>query len=374
MTEITLRHNDRLWLALQGDIQVAEIYLDHRDQVDEVVLYAETSEELQLDILRLAASHVMQFVKYRINSVFGGLMTAEYSNKNLTSMDSSRLMNFAMIPEEIVAIDRNSIVREFRSLSIEIIIAVHKTANEAIEVAVSQAGIKSLRHKVVPKRTIFDNEMTLEFFAGRNRNFSFWRSESFPTNKEHELHIVPDYHPVMKEWEAVGMVNGATDAYIRGETVKSLYCPKQARVNTDTEGFGSSWNHVKHPYRASGHSFMLCLSTTKVRSAAGTQELMQLLRASLSLDEKYIEISGGFSAPLKCAHNRLLELGRKSPYPRANYSRGGNIARGSEEHCVWAYRTLEQEGELAKAHVPSWFIQEDWLGIYETAKVLHGLY
>jgi len=107
------------------------------------------------------------------------------------------------------------------------------------------------------------------------------------------------------------------------------------------------------------------LITTKMRSAEGVEELVRLLRASLGIDQRtYVEISGGFRAPMKCAHNRLIELHRQS----------GNVARGSEQHCVWTYRTLQAEGVLNHAFVPRWFIREGWLDIYKGAEVQPGLY
>ena len=78
---------------------------------------------------------------------------------------------------------------------------------------------------------------------------------------------------------------------------------------------------------------------------------------------------------MKCGHNRLIQLGRqRSPWLQAEYGRSGHIARGSEEHCVWAYRVLQQEGKLERSYVPSWFISEGWLEIYKDAEVRHGLY
>ena len=174
--------------------------------------------------------------------------------------------------------------------------------------------------------------------------------------------------------ESVGLVNGGTDSYISGNAVRSIYCPEDAQALDSSNNFGTSWNHVKHPYYAKGQSFRVSLITTKVRSAEGMRELTKLLRAILGLGNEYLGISGGFHAPLKSDHNRLLEIGRRSPWPQAEYERGGNIARGSEQHCVWAHRVLKEEGQLEKAYVPLWFVDEGWLQIYEGAEVRHGLY
>ncbi len=57
-----------------------------------------------------------------------------------------------------------------------------------------------------------------------------------------------------------------------------------------------------------------------------------------------------------------MHEGIESPYPRANKT---HSARGSENDVVWQYLTLQQEGLLEDATIPSWFLEEGWLEIYE---------
>lgn len=368
----TLQLEGQLWTLLLEQKPVAEIHLDHWDQVDEIVLYADSADDVQLSVLRLAASHAQQFVKNRRAPAMGALMVAEYRNNSLTAFDSRRLMDFGLIPEEIQKLDRQTIVKELRPIQVDVIVAVHKTADEALQAAILEVGHPSLRYSLIPQRMIFDNEIRLQFTVAKPDRFIFWKSEWRPGVSD--LHIVPSYHPVMNGCEAVGMVNGSTDAYIGGDAVRSIYCPKAAQSDRNGRNSMSSWNHVKHPFYATGRDMSVRLITTKLRSREGVEELVKLLRAALGQGKRYVEISGGFRAPMKCAHNRLLELGQRSPYPRASYSRSGNVARGSEEHCVWAFRTLKAEGMLEMAYVPSWFIQEDWLIIYEGAEVRPTLF
>ncbi|MDB5265130.1 MAG: hypothetical protein JWN64_701 [Parcubacteria group bacterium] len=369
-----LQLNGQVWIVSKGKKPVAEIHLDYLDQVDEIVLYADSSDNTQLSVLRLAASHAQQFVKNRRTPAMGGLMVAEYRNHNLTASDSRRLMDFGLIPDEIQKLDRETIVKHLRPIRVDVIVAVHKTADEALQAAVFQVGHPSLRYSLIPQRTIFDNEVGLQFTVAKPDRFIFWHSEWVPTHNDH-LHIVPSYHPVMNGWESVGMVNGDTDAYIRGNAVRSIYCPKAAQSDRHSNNnFGSSWKNVKHPFYATGRSMSVRLITTKLRSREGVEELVELLRAALGQGKRYVEISGGFRAPMKCAHNRLLELGQRSPWPQADHSGHGHVARGSEEYCVWGYRTLEAEGTLEKAHVPPWFLQEGWLKIYEGAEVRPTLF
>jgi len=351
---------------------MAEILLDPWDQVDEIVLYADSSEQVQLEVLRLAASHTRQYVRYRTTPAFYGLMVTEHQNHDLMREDSDRFMDFSAIPQEIQEMDRETVLRGLRELHISVSVAKYRRSEDAIDAALEQVGV-AIKYEMVPQRTIFDNDMVVRFIVEEPNSFTFWHSQSKP-NSGFDLYIVPAYHPVMNGRESVGLVNGGTDSYISGNAVRSIYCPEEALALDSSNNFGTSWNHVKHPYYAKGRSFRLSLITTKVRSAEGMKELTKLLRATLGLDNGYLGISGGFYAPLKSGHNRLLEIGRRSPWPQAEYGRGGNIARGSEQHCVWAHRVLKEEGQLEKAYVPLWFKNEGWLQIYEGAEVRHGLY
>jgi hypothetical protein len=366
---LKLKRTGRVWIVSNGTTPVAEIYLDYLDQLDEIVLYADSSEEIQLQVLRLAASHAQQFVKNRMVPAMGGLMVAEYRNHNLTATDSHRLMDFGLIPEHIQLLDRETIVKELRPLRVDVIVAIHKTADEAIKAAVLDAGVSSLRYGLIPQSMTFNSEIVLWFTVAKPERFTFWNCVSV-----WDMYVVPSYHPVMNDWKAVGMVNGSTDAYLRGNAVLSVHCPKAAQSNRHGKSFGSGWDHVKHPFYAVGRSMSICLITTKVRSREGVEELTEFLRAALGQNNLYVNINGGFRAPMECAHNRLLKLNRPSPYPRADYSRSGHVARGSEEHCVWAYRTLKAEGVLEQSHVPTWFIHEGWLEIYEGAEVSPTLF
>lgn len=362
-------HDARVWTIFQDGVPVAEIHLDYLDQVREVVLYADASKTVQLEVLRLAASHVKQYVKNRRVPVMGGIMEGEYRNDNLTSFDSQRLMDLAVISPEIKKMDREAIIKALYQLQIDVVVAIYKKYEDSLNSVCAQLGA-DINYIILPERTIFNDRVLARFFVNDPPKFTFWKSESVPSKNSWDLHIIPHYHPVMMGYKLVSMVNGATDANIDGLAVKTIYCPNEARADLDGRSYGSSWNHVRHPFYATGRSVTLGMITTKLRSAEGVQELLQLLRASLGMDEHYVEVSGGFRAPMKCPHNRLLETGQQSPWPEAGVHR----ARGSEAHCVWAYRTLQEEGVLKQAHIPSWFFEEDWLGVYKDAEIRPGLY
>ena len=286
-----LRQNGSVWAITNANgLVVAEIHLDSWSQVDEVVLYADSSEQIQLGVLRLAASHVKQYVRHRTTSVFGGLMIAEHANHNLSRESSDHLMNFLMsfsaIPPEINEMDRETIIKTFRSMYIAVTVAVHRQVEDAIEDVINQVGIEGLGYKIISERMAFGNEKAILFAVKKPSNFTFWNSRSKPGGGW-DLYIVPSYHPVMNGQESVGMVNGDTDALIRGEAVRSIYCPENAQATDPNKNFGTSWGHVKHPFYATGPTVLFRLSTTKIRSAEGVKELARFIRAALGLDKKY---------------------------------------------------------------------------------------
>lgn len=357
-----------LWYIVNDNVLVAEIHLDHFHQVDEVVLYNSVSEEVQLSILRLSLWHGSAFVRDRTTSAMGGLMRVNRSNPDIGPLESARLMSFDLVPEEANKLDRDEIIKHLHHLGIDIINAQYGFARKAIEHAVRNVGVPNLRFKIIPQRMNFRNEIVLEFEVNKPHRFMFWKWVSAPADERY--HLVPPYHPVMTDGEPVGGVNGSTDAYLGMKAIRAIYCPKAAQYDRHGKNFGSSWNHLNHPFCATGRSFRVRISATKVRSLEGSTELTNLLRAALNMGNAYIRISGGFRPPLKMAYNRLNELGRRDEAEQLRQ----NNNRGSEPSCVWEYRTLEREGVLAQAHVLSWVADEGWLEIYRTADVGPTMY
>jgi hypothetical protein len=80
--------------------------------------------------------------------------------------------------------------------------------------------------------------------------------------------------------------------------------------------------------------------------------LVKLVRAALEEDDTFIGVSGGFSPPFDSPYNVRMVRGAR------------HHVRGSENHCVWAYRTLKAEGRLDGAIIPKWFWDERWLDAY----------
>jgi hypothetical protein len=322
---------------------VAEVHRDFQGHMHDVMLYADAAPELHTTVLRSVVLYVHQYVR-------------------------------RLSPADITGLSHDDLVKEINAIGIGISTALYPSVEAAIDVAIQKASVPGLSYKAVNTTRGLSDSLRLELKVRKPNRFIFWKSESRPSRDYEGFHIVPAYHPVMNGWKEIGLVNGDTDYYIRGNAVGHFYCPKEAQVD-GVESRGTSWSHVKHPFRAEGQDMQLEVDMTKMRSAEGVAELAQVIRASLGLDNTYVAISGGFRAPLESAHNRLVRTKRRSPYPQASSDpQRGHLARGSEDHCVWAYRTLEAEGALDKAFVPAWFKREGWLGIYEGAEVRPGIY
>lgn len=362
------RIGERIWFIATEKGMVAEIYLDYHNQVDEVVLYADAIDDDRLSVLQLALWHGNAFVRDRTTSAMGGLLCVNRRNPDLSPSDSYRLMSFKLVPDEIRALNKDLIAQHLRDLGVEVVTVKYLTALAATEQAVREVGVPSLRFKVIPQQLSFRNEHVLEFEVNGPQRFMFWKWLETPADEGY--HLVPPYHPVMTDGEPVGGVNGATDAYLGNKAIHSIYCPKAAQHDRRARNFGSSWNHLNHPFCATGRSFRLAISSTKVRSQEGIEELIKVLQGALNMGSTYIRINQGFRPPLKRACNRLNELGRSDEAERLRQ----NSSRGSEPSCVWEYRTLEREGVLAQAHVPSWVVDEGWLETYRTADVGPTMY
>ncbi len=322
---------------------VADVHRNYQGLLDKIVFQARANERKKLVLLQGTLTYAQQYVQ-------------------------------KLSQEEVEKLSRIELEKSVRELGIEITEVWYATAKEAIKAAIELVGYSYLHAQFGMKGGALDEWAVVKFQTKAPYSFMFWKSETRPDREYEGLHLVPSYHPVMRGWHDVGLVNGDTDAFIRGSAVRSIHCPRTARTNTGRVGMGS-WSQVNHPYRVSGKWLTLTLDTINLCSKEGVEELARVLRASLMLERTYIAISGGFRAPLQSPHNRLVSTKRRSPWPQAGQrGEGGHLARGSEDHCVWAYRTLRREGVLKGSYVPEWFTQEGWLGIYDGAEVRPGLY
>ncbi len=203
---------------------------------------------------------------------------------------------------------------------------------------------------------------TVSFKEESENNFSFWNSNNWPERRGQglDLHIVPDYHPSSPSQggNSFGpLINGATDALIRSTAISSVYAPIEARQEKEGHS-GSSWNYMKHPYKAIGKSFQFTLRGFYHSTKELVDDAVELILAALGNHPKgcYVGVSGGFYPTYDFPQNIAGRTGRKLPKKEP---------RGSEKHCMWTYDVLTKEDELDKAYVPDWFYSENWLELFE---------
>jgi len=324
----------------ENDNVVGLIILSHKGQTESVVLAGGSSTETRRQILDLVASKG------------DGIWKDEELSDALKS-----------ISEEIRQLDLGSVTKRINSARQQIITAIYQTLGSALDAALAKANVPGLSYEISDTQSPYDDSVLIRFSVKEPQHFKFWKSLDHPNKDPWQLHLVPHYHPVMNGWQSAGSLNGDTDAFITGETIRGIRCPKDARRGSVRYSFGS-WDKTKHPFYASGNSVEIQIMSLRIISAEGVNQLASVLRASLELDNEYISIIGGFSAPLPSPNNRLLQLKRQSPRQGQDDPR----PRGSEADCVWAHRILTQEGCIDRASIPDWFYKENWLEIYATAE------
>ncbi len=89
------------WVISDGSQDVAVIWRDPQYQVGRVEIFANATVGQYLQILRLAASHVRNFRRYRRVSAIGGAGFRSYSDPGLTDQDSEDLMHWSAIDPSV---------------------------------------------------------------------------------------------------------------------------------------------------------------------------------------------------------------------------------------------------------------------------------
>jgi hypothetical protein len=243
--------------------------------------------------------------------------------------------------------------------------APQETIDEIIRQVKDASGLSISIGMSKKERIIESTVYTVSLENDSAAEFTFWNSNDWPSENgsSWNLHIVPNYHPSSPSQgkKACGLlINGATDALIRSETISSVYSPQESRQKRD--GYGTSWHCMKHPYKAAGKSFQFTLRGFYHATKELVDDAVQLILASLGVhpDGIYVGISGGFDSTYDFPENIANRTGRKLPCKER--------PRGSEKHFMWTYDVLKEEGELDKAYIPSWFTNENWVKFFENQK------
>ncbi len=333
--ELAVVIGDRSADVLRGNEKIATMKLDSLAQLDGVILFPRATPEERERILRLAGTHAAEYVKHHGRSALGGPLVVAYGNRTLSIVDSHRLLSFdAPVAAHVAGMSVKSLMDSLQDLSIPVIDAAHYTFEDALNAAVRDRRLGcTIRYSASLDML---GELAVTFMSPQCDAFRFWRNVIMPLSGGGlDLHVVPRYHPKRQTGRTeVAMVNGDTDGNIRGKAVRYLFSPKAARIS---DGVSSTWSKLKHPFYAAGNGFSAKLIPMQILSKEGVEEVVQMLLGALERDGKYIVISGGFRPPVGTP--AIHHAGRQL---------------GSEQFCYWARQVLEEEGELAGAHIPSW--------------------
>ncbi len=342
---------------------VALLFRDSWHQISQIVFVPKISDKQALEALRIAASHIRRYAvhRQRANGIFIIETTGEVSAET-----SRAYLEDGFVDDDILVLDQQELERIIQKIGVEVIHAVAFSFFDVLQIVLCDENLAQLSIDCVPGRDLGYSCMSeLTFKVEPPAQFSAWHEVGQPgQGNVLDLYIVPAYHPCMSGKTSGGLINGDTDALIRGEAIRSVHAPAEARLSQKSFSFGT-WSQVKHPYRAAGQEITIDVSRTKILSQSGIEELKTFLLAVLGLENTYLAVSGGFRGP----HEYPSNVARQAGLRIGTYN--GEV-RGSEGFCAWAYNVLEQERELEGAYVPRWFKEEGWLAAYgEEAKLLN---
>lgn len=339
------------WKVVVDSRLVALIYMDYYEQVHKVVLMPQASPEDELAVLRLAASHVSLYLVHR--SYSNGLLNVSYHQEERSSERSSSLMQNKVLVPEIELMDREKILAGLRGAHIEVTKARVSRFERAIRLALKGLPVQFN----IELFNDLSSESLVTFWVSSPSQFRAWKSVG-AGGTSLDLYIVPDYHPDRnRNKEGHFLVNGATDALITGQAIRSVFAPHNFGERK-VEGFSfSSWNHPTHPFYVAGSQVKMLIYPSRALSAEGIEEIRSVILALLETGDTYLSVSGGFLSPLDHPSNVVHRLGKEFHDLREE-------ARGSEGFCVWSYQVLRDEGALDRAYIPPWFRFEGWLEAY----------
>jgi hypothetical protein len=321
---------------------------------------------------------VVAVIRYCLNKIY----QVELSQKLARSLEYQILCQVYLLSsvdrgektmtlDAVAQLPQDELRSELRHRDIAVVRIAYEHLTEALAAVMKRVSQKYLSVEVLSSGFNYRDQTHLVFTLHSKHEFTFWKSEWIPNPEIDNIHIVPDYHPCMMGKKPIHMINGDTDYRTNGYSIVCVGSPIEARAEMEGRSGPCTWTHMKHPFYAKGSSITVTVRSGLLRTKDGVRELSRFLLATLGKTEEYVEVSGGFRAPLLCAHNLLLKKKIPSPVKKKHF---GQSVRGSEQSCVWAYRTLLAEGKLEGAYIPEWFIEEGWLGIYEGAEEKHGLY
>lgn len=351
---ITEKKGDRFWVVKENGVYLAGICLDYFCQISEII-FRTADPDLRRAIKQLAVWHVVQFQVCRSSPIGDSVLNSTLKGLRLTGEDSDALMRFEIVPERVKNLETRELDKYLARANVCLVEGDYPSMTyvllKATEYIERAHGIKLMYSAT--RSTLGGMNFDLTFRITGDQMFCVWKSVNTP-NKHYDssssswLHICPSYHPCFTGAESVGLINGDTDAFIGRHNlgIDSITSPQESRTS-EKQLLSATWSHVNHPFYCEGRTLGMRVSFARLLSEQSYQLLLSILLGALNLENKYLEVSGGF----------------RSPYPYPQRPRGNGV-RGSENSVVWEYRTLVAEGRLRGSIVPSWFERERWLDAY----------
>jgi hypothetical protein len=275
---------------------------------------------------------------------------------------SAAILQDSVVLENVAEMDMPTLKEALHHTNVEVVSAAVLTVEEAIETALSDPRLQALPVvHMVGRQSQASRLQHVAFSVDQPAQFRIWHNVGEP-GSAFDLYIVPAYHPDMTNKTCVGLINGSTDALVRGKAIKSISAPPASCDGYRGGLWSASWNYVTHPYYGAGSMIMIQVSPTEVLSSEGIAEIRTILLAMLEQEDTYVSVSGGFYGPYDHPQNIARRTGLR-------ISTWNHKVRGSEGFCVWAYQVLSVENELDGAYVPTWFQSEGWASAYERVRV-----
>ena len=126
-----------------------------------------------------------------------------------------------------------------------------------------------------------DNRSTIEvdFTVRGKKGFCFWNYYPHSTD-------APLNHPAWSG-KTLGFLVDGNMGVIAGHALKCVLPPEEAIARPNALG----WSGMKHPYKAAGQTFRARLLTAKLLTPKGEEEVRNLLRTLLDLEQAYVGVT-----------------------------------------------------------------------------------
>jgi hypothetical protein len=269
---LSLKQAQEFWLVTSRDRKVAKLGVDRDRQVVWVILDEMIDDDDRLEVLRLALSHAILYLRRR-NVAQEGL--GKFARPaHMPSVDSPSVsvaaMRFTSIADAVVNASEKEVRAGLAGWDIDII---DSAMIEGPGKDIQALAAKVARFSVSTRVLRGEKEVSCTFvITGNGIDLACWKygSSNDPS------------HPMNHGKEPLVLVDGVTSSVIgRDYVVRSVQAP--------VTGTKMDWQRCKPPC-ASGKALYATLSIPRFRTAEGKKELEEFLRALLGQGDRYVGV------------------------------------------------------------------------------------